>query len=65
MRSNNLYELSIYFKLPSGGDSLTNPMLITGFVKYRPKGHQELSNEVGSLCPAEHLMGFEPGSFRF
>ena len=47
------------------GDSLTNPMLITVFVQVWLKGHQEPRNEVGSLSPAECLVGFEPGTFRF
>ena len=46
----------------SRGDSLTNPMLITAFVQFRPKGHREPRNEIGSLSPAEHLVGFEPGT---
>ena len=50
----------------SRGDSLTNPMLITAFfVHIRPEGHREPRNEVGSLSPAERLVGFEPGTFRF
>ena len=32
---------------------------------FRPEGHREPRNEVGSLSPAEHLVGFEPGAFRF
>ena len=28
-------------------------------------GHRELRNEVGSLGPAERLVGIEPGNFRF
>ena len=47
----------------SQGDSLNNPMLITVFVQVRPEGHWEPCNEVGSLSPAEHLAGFEPGTF--
>ena len=30
-----------------------------------PKGHRDPHNEVGSLIPAEHLVGFEPGTFQF
>ena len=45
--------------------SLTHPMLITAILYFRPKGHQEPRNEVGSLSPAERLVGFEPGTFRF
>ena len=44
------------------GDSLLNPMLITAFLLIRPEGHWEPCNEVGSLSPAEHLVGFEPGT---
>ena len=47
------------------GDSLTHPMLITAFVHVRPGGHREPHSEVGSLGPAERLVGFEPGTFRF
>ena len=32
---------------------------------FRPKGHWEPRNKVGSLNPAKHLVGFEPGTFRF
>ena len=49
----------------SQGDSLTKPTLITVFVHTRPKGHQEPRNEVGSLSPAERLVGFELGTFQF
>ena len=31
----------------------------------RPEGHREPRNEVGSLRTAEHLVGFELGTFRF
>ena len=40
-------------------------MLITAFVQFRPKGHREPRNEVGSLSPADRLVGFEAGTFRF
>ena len=46
----------------SQGDSLTNPMLITAFVHIRPEGHREPRSEVGSLSPAERLVGFELGT---
>ena len=49
----------------SQGDSLTNPMLITAFAHIQPEGHQEPRNKVGFLSLAEHLAGFEPGTFRF
>ena len=45
------------------GDSLTNPMLIAAFLHVRPEGHREPRSEVGSLSPAERLVGFEPGTF--
>ena len=32
---------------------------------FRSKGHQEPLNEIGSLSPAKHLVGFEPGTFQF
>ena len=32
---------------------------------FRPEGHREPCNKVGSLSPAEHLVGFEPRTFRF
>ena len=47
------------------GDCLTHPMLITCVLHIGPKGHWESCNEVGSLGPAEHLVGLEPGTFRF
>ena len=46
-------------------DSLTHPMLITAFLHFRPEGHLEPRSEVGSLSPAERLVGFEPGALRF
>ena len=49
----------------SQGDSLANPMLITAFVQVQPEGHQEPRNKVGSLSPAECLVGFEQGTFQF
>ena len=63
--------LNCYLAVPrptlghSPGDSLTNLMLITTYVRIRPEGHREPRNEVESLSPAEHLAGFEPGTFRF
>ena len=47
----------------SQGDSLTNLMLITTFVQVRPEGHREPRNKVGALSLAEHLVGFELGTF--
>ena len=49
------------------GGSLIHPMLITCILHIRPEGHQEPHNEVGSLSPAEHLVGFElaPKTFSF
>ena len=39
-------------------------MLITVFVQFWLEGLRELHFEVGSLYPAEHLVKFEPGTFR-
>ena len=67
----HLFFFNCYLAVPrptlghSQGDSLTNPMLITAFLHVRPEGHWEPRNEVGSLSPAECLVGFEPGTFRF
>ena len=47
------------------GGSLTHPMLITAFLHIRPEGHREPCNEFGSLSPADRLVGFETGAFRF
>ena len=47
------------------GDSFTHAMLITVIFWFRPEGHREPCNEVGSLSQAEHPVGFEPGTFRF
>ena len=66
-----LFFLNCYLAVPqptlghSQGDSLTNLMLITAFVQLQPKGNWEPRNEVGSLSPAECLVGFEPGTFWF
>ena len=41
-------------------------MLINAFfLHFRPEGHREPRNEVGSLSLAERLVGFKPGTFRF
>ena len=40
-------------------------MLITCTLHIRSKGHREPRNGVGSLVPAERLVGFELGIFRF
>ena len=34
-------------------------------IHFQPQGHREPRNKVGSLSPAEHLVGFEPRTFRF
>lgn len=34
-------------------------------IDFQPKGHRETRNEVGYLCLAEHLVWFEPETFRF
>ena len=45
----------------SQGVSLTNPMLITAFYLFQPKGHRESHSKTGSLRPVKSLAGFEPG----
>lgn len=40
------------------GGSLIHPMFIIAFLPIRSEG-----NEVGSLSPAERIVGFEPGTF--
>ena len=40
-------------------------MLITCVLHIRPEGHREPHSEVRSLGPAERLVGFQPGIFRF
>ena len=51
------------------GGSLTHPMSITTFLHIFNLEvtimREEPSNEVGSLSPIEHLMGFEPWAFQF
>ena len=46
-------------------NSLTNPMLITTFILFRPEGHLEFRNEAGFISPTEQLVGIEPGTFQF
>ena len=46
------------------GGSLTDPMLITAFVKFFSKGHWEYRYEVGLLSPDQNPMGFDAGTFR-
>ena len=51
---------------PFQGGSLTNPLLFTAFYQFRPEGHQQPCNKVGSLSPATKcLVGFETGTFQF
>ena len=47
------------------GGSLTHQMLITCVLHIWPEGHREPRNGVGSIGPAERLVGFEPGTFQF
>ena len=47
------------------GGSLIHSMLITCVLHIPPEGYREPRSEVGSLWPAEHLVGFEPGTFLF
>ena len=49
----------------SQGDSLANPMLITAFKLFQPKGLWEPCIEFESLSPAACLVEFEPGAFWF
>ena len=44
------------------GDNLTNPMLITAFLRSKPVGHREPLNEIGTLNPGEWLVGYLPPS---
>ena len=46
------------------GGNLTHPMLITCALHILPEGHWEPCNEVGSLSPAEGLVGFKLRTFR-
>ena len=39
-------------------------MLITAFFHFRPEGNQKPRDEVGSLSPAEHLVGTERETFQ-
>ena len=63
------YYLALQFDYPichCWGDSLTNPMLITGYyssLTWRSLG--ALYNKVGSQSRVKHLVGFELGSFQF
>ena len=51
------------------GGSLTHLMLIAVALHLRPEGHQgpcnEAASEAGPISPAEHVVEFEPGTFRF
>ena len=38
-------------------------MLIIMFLQFYPEVHREPHNKVGSLSPADPLVGFEPGTF--
>ena len=49
----------------SQGHSLTNSMLITACIQVWLAGHWEPHSEVGSLSPAERLVGFGLGTFQF
>ena len=44
---------------------LTHLMLIICILYIRPESHREPRSEVVFLSPAERLVGFEPGTFRF
>ena len=43
----------------------THSMLITAFSNFWPKDHQGHRNKVGFISPANHLVGFELGTFHF
>ena len=45
------------------GGSLNHPIIITCVLNIQPEGHREPRSKVGSLSPAEYLLGFEPGAF--
>ena len=45
--------------------SLNHLILITLFLHIRLEGHRDPLKEVGFLSPAERLVKFEPGTFRF
>ena len=45
------------------GGSLSHLMLIACVLHIQPEGHWDPCNEVGSLSPVEHLVGFELGTF--
>ena len=47
------------------GESLTNLMLMPAYCQCSSELHREPLNEIGSLTPAEYLVGFEPGTFQF
>ena len=51
---------TVFFKFNSLGhsqvDSLTNPMLIAAFWRYRTESHWEPRNKVGSISPFKHLL---------
>ena len=47
------------------GGSLNHPTLIICVLHIRPEDHWEPLNKVRSLSPAERLVVFEPGTFRF
>ena len=34
-------------------------------IQFRPEGHQEPHNEVGSQSPTKYLMRFDSGAFQF
>ena len=42
------------------GDSVNHSIILL-----KLKGYMEPHNKAGSLTPAEHLVGFEPGAFQF
>ena len=49
---------------PFSWGSFTHQILVTVFLQFRPEGHLEPLNKVGSLSLAECLVGFELGNFQ-
>ena len=47
------------------GGSLTHPLLINCILHIQPEVHWEPCNEVSSINPVRHLVGFEPGNLQF
>ena len=48
-----------------GGQSHSADVNHSVFLHFQPEGHREPRSKAGSLGPAERLVGFELGTFRF